>query len=381
MRYVPAAFLREGMTVAKTLYGKNNERLLVRGVTLNEKIIQSIRRLKIPGLYIDDDISRDIENIGIISDELRLKTIDGLKSIFQSVSSGARITEDSLTVVRARIESIIDELMENKNVMINMFDLKCFDDYTYSHCVNAAVLSVIIGMAMNLDRETLSRLAMSAVLHDIGKMFVDKSILNKPAVLTKEEFDHIRQHSILGYNYARESFLLSNACHPGIRDHHERFDGSGYPDGKTGSEISLFGRIISVADVYDALTSERPYRSAMSPSEAMEYIMGHSGTEFDPSIVSSFLRSVAPYPVGSTVLLSNGCTAIVVENYANFGLRPKVRVIADHGEPVQPYEINLSTDFNALSVTIVGMIEPPADKQEEENAKNGENGRPGLFLP
>jgi len=381
MRYVPAAFLREGMTVAKTLYGKNNERLLVRGVTLNEKIIQSIRRLKIPGLYIDDDISRDIENIGIISDELRLKTIDGLKSIFQSVSSGARITEDSLTVVRARIESIIDELMENKNVMINMFDLKCFDDYTYSHCVNAAVLSVIIGMAMNLDRETLSRLAMSAVLHDIGKMFVDKSILNKPAVLTKEEFDHIRQHSILGYNYARESFLLSNACHPGIRDHHERFDGSGYPDGKTGSEISLFGRIISVADVYDALTSERPYRSAMSPSEAMEYIMGHSGTEFDPSIVSSFLRSVAPYPVGSTVLLSNGCTAIVVENYANFGLRPKVRVIADHGEPVQPYEINLSTDFNALSVTIVGMIEPPADKQEEENAKNGENGRPGIFLP
>jgi len=381
MRYVPAAFLREGMTVAKTLYGKNNERLLVRGVTLNEKIIQSIRRLKIPGLYIDDDISRDIENIGIISDELRLKTIDGLKSIFQSVSSGARITEDSLTVVRARIESIIDELMENKNVMINMFDLKCFDDYTYSHCVNAAVLSVIIGMAMNLDRETLSRLAMSAVLHDIGKMFVDKSILNKPAVLTKEEFDHIRQHSILGYNYARESFLLSNACHPGIRDHHERFDGSGYPDGKMGSEISLFGRIISVADVYDALTSERPYRSAMSPSEAMEYIMGHSGTEFDPSIVSSFLRSVAPYPVGSTVLLSNGCTAIVVENYANFGLRPKVRVIADHGEPVQPYEINLSTDFNALSVTIVGMIEPPADKQEEENAKNGENGRPGIFLP
>ena len=381
MRYVPAAFLREGMTVAKTLYGKNNERLLVRGVTLNEKIIQSIRRLKIPGLYIDDDISRDIENIGIISDELRLKTIDGLKSIFQSVSSGARITEDSLTVVRARIESIIDELMENKNVMINMFDLKCFDDYTYSHCVNAAVLSVIIGMAMNLDRETLSRLAMSAVLHDIGKMFVDKSILNKPAVLTKEEFDHIRQHSILGYNYARESFLLSNACHPGIRDHHERFDGSGYPDGKMGSEISLFGRIISVADVYDALTSERPYRSAMSPSEAMEYIMGHSGTEFDPSIVSSFLRSVAPYPVGSTVLLSNGCTAIVVENYANFGLRPKVRVIADHGEPVQPYEINLSTDFNALSVTIVGMIEPPADKQEEENAKNGENGRPDLFLP
>jgi HD-GYP domain-containing protein (c-di-GMP phosphodiesterase class II) len=186
-------------------------------------------------------------------------------------------------------------------------------------------------------------------------------VLNKPSVLTEEEFAHMRQHSILGYNYARDSFLLSSSCHPGIRDHHEKFDGTGYPDGRSGNEISLFGRIISVADVYDALTSERPYRSAMSASEAMEYIMGHSGTDFDPDVVNAFLRCVAPYPVGSTVQLSNGCTAIVVENFANFGLRPRVRVIAQNGEPVEPYEINLSTDFNYLNVIILGSLDIPED--------------------
>ena len=361
MRYVPSGYLREGMTVAKTLFGRNHERLLVRGVILNRKLIQTVRRLKIPGLFIEDDISRDIESIGIISDELRLKTIDGLKNVFQNAKGTRVLSPSSLDVVRARIEGIIDELLDNKNVMINMFDLKCFDDYTYSHCVNAAILSVILGMTLNFDRETLSRLAMSAVLHDIGKMFVDKAVLNKPSVLTEEEFAHMRQHSILGYNYARDSFLLSSSCHPGIRDHHEKFDGTGYPDGRSGNEISLFGRIISVADVYDALTSERPYRSAMSASEAMEYIMGHSGTDFDPDVVNAFLRCVAPYPVGSTVQLSNGCTAIVVENFANFGLRPRVRVIAQNGEPVEPYEINLSTDFNYLNVIILGSLDIPED--------------------
>jgi len=368
MRYVPSGYLREGMTVAKTLYGRNHERLLVRGVVLTRKLIKTVRRLKIPGLFIEDDISRDIENIGIISDELRLKTIDGLKNVFQSATGGRVLPPTSLNIVRAHIEGIIDELLENKNVMINMFDLKCFDDYTYSHCVNAAILSVIIGMTMNFDRETLSRLAMSAVLHDIGKMFVDKAILNKPSVLTEEEFAQMRQHSILGYNYARDAFLLSSSCHPGIRDHHEKYDGSGYPDGRSGTDISLFGRIISVADVYDALTSERPYRSAMSPSEAMEYIMGHSGTDFDPNIVNAFLRSVAPYPVGSTVQLSNGCTAIVVENYPNFGLRPRVRVIAEHGEPVEPYDINLSTDFNSLNVIILGAAEIPEEPLEDNGS-------------
>ncbi|MEL4107012.1 HD-GYP domain-containing protein [Oscillospiraceae bacterium WX1] len=355
MRFVPASCLRDGMQVAKPLYGKNNEKLLAVGVVLNCKYIDSIQRLKYPGIYIEDDISRDIDIMSVISDELRVETMKGVKRIFVDVKSGAG-RKEKVEEIRLMVESIVEELLINKHLMINMIDLKCFDNYTYSHSVNVAVLSLVMGIAMELDRETLWKLGLSAVLHDIGKVFIDKRIINKPDVLTPAEFEEIKKHSLLGYEYARKKFRLPTSSYTGIRDHHEKYNGTGYPAAKSGKSISLFGRIITLADIYDALSSERPYRKALCPSEAMEYIMGNMETVFDPKIAEVFIRKVAPYPVGTLVRLSNGDTAIVVENFEACCLRPKVRVIHSGGKDVPPYDLNLSNDYSLLNIVIEGPV-------------------------
>ncbi len=348
------------MQIAKTLYGVNSERLLVEGVVLNKILIDRIKILSFPGVYINDDLSKDIEIINTISDELRIETMYGIKKIFVEVKDTKDPKERSDEISR-QVDSIVDELLSNKNMMVNMIDLKCFDNYTYLHSVNVAVLSIVTGIAMNLDRITLSRLGLSAILHDIGKVFINKNIVNKPAILTDEEFTEMKKHSQLGYNYATEKFRLPSASYSGIIDHHEKFNGLGYPRAKRGKSISLFGRIITVADIYDALTSERPYRKALSPSEGIEYIMGGLETAFDPEIAATFIRKVAPYPIGTTIKLSNGCTAIVLENFELFCLRPRVRVYKINGKDVEPFELNLMTDFSLLNVVVIGVANEEED--------------------
>lgn len=360
MRFVPANCLREGMKVAKTLYGRNSEKLLIEGVILNKNYIESIRRMSFAGVYIDDDLSRDIEIINTISDELRIETMNGIKKAFIEAKNigdpRARVDE-----INTHVETIIDELLSSKNMMVNMLDLKCFDNYTYLHSVNVAVLSIITGIALGLDRGVLSRLGLSAILHDIGKVFIDINIVNKPGVLTDEEAEEMKRHPTLGFNYAKDKLKLSTTSYIGILEHHEKFDGSGYPGGRYGTQISMFARIITVADIYDALSSERPYRKAMSPSEAMEYIMGGWGTMFDPAIAGTFIRKIAPYPIGTSVKLSNGYTAIVLENYENYCLRPRVRVYRVNGRDVEPFELNLMNDRDLLNI----VIEDVADEPEE----------------
>ncbi len=353
MRFVPANCLREGMKIGQTLYGRNEERLLVVGTMLTNKYIKSISSLGISGLYIDDEVSKDIEIQNVISEELRSETMKGVKSLFVCVEKNT--CGVNLDDISNQVENIVEELIHQKHMLVNMIDLKVFDDYTYSHSVNVAVLSIIIGVTMGISRKELTKLGLGALLHDIGKVFIDKDIVNKPGKLTDEEFTSMKMHSKLGYDYVRDRFQLPVKSYVAVLDHHERYDGSGYPNNKKGDEISDFGKMIALADVYDALTSERPYRKALPPSEAMEYIMGNSQVHFDPELVKVFSRKVAPYPVGTLVRLSNGMTGLVVENYEAFCLRPRVRIIRENGKPVKLYEINLKDDMQYMNVTIEGI--------------------------
>ncbi len=312
------------MLVAQTLYGKNSEKLLIAGTLLTSKYIEGIARLRFAGIYIDDDISKDIEIMNTISDELRVETLNGIKKLFMKAENAkSQLTTQQ---IKEQVECIIAELLSNKNMMVNMIDLKCFDNYTYAHSVNVGVLALVIGVAAGFSTVVLSKLGLGAVLHDIGKIFIDKKIINKPGKLTNQEYDEIKKHSATGFDYTKEKFKISASSYTGILDHHERYDGTGYPNAKAMTDISFFGRIIAVADVYDALTSARPYREALSPSDAMEYIIANSAIMFDPDVVKLFMRKVAPYPIGTTVELSNGHTAIVLENFESFCLRPRVRV-------------------------------------------------------
>lgn len=359
MRFVPTSCLREGMRLYKTLYGKNDEVLLTSGTILTNRYISRIKGLKYNGVYIEDDLSKDIEIVSLISDELKHKTVKGIKDIFVNNTlaqpKSKTINSYNLDDTKLLVQNIVDDILGSKHLMINMVDLKLFDEYTYYHSVNVTVLSIVLGVALKLNKDELYKLGLGALLHDIGKVYVPVEILNKPSKLTPGEFEVMKKHSEAGYRHVKENYNLNVKSYIGILQHHERYDGLGYPDGRAGEQINLYGRIISICDVYDALTSDRPYRKGMIPSEAMEYIMGGSSIMFDPRLVQAFMKKVAPYPVGMCVRLSNNYTGIVLENYEDFCMRPRLRIFKKDNRAVEPFTVDLGTRENN-NVTIVEVV-------------------------
>lgn len=355
MRFIPSNCLRSGQKLASDLVMDRNRILLRRGIPLNQTLIQKIRQLGYQGVYIDDDISKDIQVANIISDELKYKAKKEIRSLFVSVEHNALFkTAEHIKTLGKVITSIVDELLYNRHVMVNVVDLRTYDDYTYSHSINVSVLSVVLGTVLGMDKKTLNELAMGALIHDIGKVFIDKNIINKTSKLTYDEFEEIKKHSLKGYNYVCSHSDMSENVKSVILMHHEQYNGNGYPVALSGDEIHLFGRIVCVADVYDALISDRPYRRAMLPSDAMEYIMSGYNTMFDPVIVDAFTRKVAPYPVGTCVKLSSGDTGIVVKNFESACMRPKVRIIRDN-QPTSDF-LDLAHDRAALNITIREIV-------------------------
>ena len=343
MRYVPTYCLRQGMKIGRNIYSSDEIVLLAKDVILTNEYIESLGKIGVNGAYIEDSLSYDIQIQNIISDELKIHAVKSMKEIYSNPGDVAK----TMSMVEKLAKSIISEISNNKNIMVNMIDIKTFDDHMYNHSVNVAVLASVIGIALHLDMKKIEKLTASALLHDIGKVFISKDILNKENSMTEEELALIKSHPEKGYRYIKQYYNISVTTYVGILQHHERFDGKGYPDGKKQDEISKFGRIICICDSYDNLVTEKPNQKAYLPSDAIEYIMANNGQIFDPKLVKTFLEKVAPYPLGTVLRLSNGETVIVIENNQYCSIRPKVRNLENN----EIYD--LTNDLNLRSVTIV----------------------------
>lgn len=354
--------LREGMIISKSLYNLNNKLLIKKGHPIKEIYIERIKKLGYQGVYIDDNLSEGLEIKDIISSELRRTAVYAVKDVFDELDLSQNVTTKSvkskLDSTKKHIDNIVFDIINNKNAIVNMVDIKVFDEYTFFHSVNVAILSIVIGHGLDLREKDLYALGLAAVLHDIGKVYIDKEILLKKGQLTETEFEMIKTHSESGYKHLKNSYEIPIASYIGVLQHHERYDGTGYPMRKKQEEISLFGRIICLADVYDALTSNRPYREAMLPSDAMEYIMANSGTLFDSKIVKVFMERIAAYPIGTSVKLSNGVVALVMDNNHRAPLRPVLKVYQDgEGQALlEPYRLDLNDMGNSKSITIIGVL-------------------------
>jgi len=355
MRYVPISCVREGMILADDLYDDEGHFLLVGGTFLTKTNLQSINRLMYSGIYIEDKMSEGIIHENAVNARIRERTLREVRDIFVQTEAGNLDIEETVEAAKHQVDSIVEEISGNKDVLINMMDLQAFDDYTYNHSVNVAILSISLGVALGMSKPELCKLGFAALLHDIGKVFVPKDILNKPDKLTSEEFEEMKNHSTLGWDHVKKGIGITDDVLVGILQHHEKYGGGGYPDNLSGESISLFGRIIAAADVYDALTSQRPYRTAMLPSDAVEYVMASIVTQFDPIVVDTLVKKIAPYPVGTCVRMSNGMCAIVKENNKEVCLRPKVRVYMEGEQEVEPYEIDLA-DLEHLNITITEIV-------------------------
>ncbi len=335
MIFLPTSQVQCGMKLARDLrmydiaYGHSV--LLRRGQTITDSALNRIKSLGFSGLYIDDGVENDEMLDTGLPEELRAECISSIKSLFLSFN-GTFDKQVMLQLDRlsSAVDALIYEIKNNEDFMLNIVDLKMYDDYTYHHSLSVSVVSISIGIGLGVDDIFLRQAGLSAMLHDIGKMMVPSSIMLKPSRLSAEEYDLIKKHPQYGTQILPRRSDISETIFDGILSHHERIDGSGYPLGVKQDDIPLVGRILAVADVYDALTSHRPYRAPWLPSEASEYIMGGSGTYFDEDVVAAFVKKVAPYPVGTCVRLSNGAIAVVTKNDEMAPLRPMVRLVQNN---------------------------------------------------
>lgn len=362
MRLVPIECIRENSLLGKNIYTSDGRCLLKAGVVLTDVILKRIRELQIFSLYIIDDYSSyEIEDI--IKPELRQKYIAVIKETFSDIERISSIhnfekrninqytkhEKKYFKSINKIAEELLENVLSNKHVLLSLVDIKSMDNYTYSHCVNVAVISIVLGLSLNLSKRHLTYLCIGALIHDIGKSFIPNEILQKPCELTPEEFEIVKKHPKLGYDFSGNFFGLSSHVKLIILQHHERFDGLGYPNGIAGDEISYLTRIVSIADVYDSLTSDRPYKRAMCPNDALEYLMSNSGTHFDYDMINVFCKVVIPFPQGTIVSLSNGDVAIVEETFPNFPLRPIVKIVKSDRKNKIGSKLNL---IDTLSVVI-----------------------------
>ncbi|MCT4620849.1 MAG: HD-GYP domain-containing protein [Marinisporobacter sp.] len=346
-------FLKPGMTLAKTIYGNDGQVLLSSGVNLRESYIQKLKKIGISSLYIDTRETADIVIEDVICEQNRFEAKNIIRTTMNDVYKGRSI--ETKEIFNA-VSNILDDLLGNKDIMLNLSDIKAADDYTFGHSVNVCVLSLVTGIAMGYNRERLEKLGVGAVLHDIGKIAIPIDILNKPGKLTDTEYKIIQEHPRLGYEIVKKHPSISSLSAMVVLTHHERYDGTGYPLGKKGEEIYEFSRIVAIADVYDALTSDRVYKKKALPHEAIEYLIAMGNNQFDGDIVKKFIQHVAPYPVGTIVRLSTGVQGIVVAVDKNCPNRPKVRCFWNkQGDTyLNEVEVNLA---NLPSIKISAVLE------------------------
>jgi len=325
--------IKPGSILGKTIISADGRVLLGEGISLSKEYIEKLKKLGINSAYIKNETLEKLEvqlNLeDIISDVTRTEAVLVTKKTLNNIMKG-KILEPA--PVFSVINNIIDDLVNQESLLVNLSDIRSFDDYTFAHSVNVAVLSLIMGIALGYDQIKLRNLGIGALLHDIGKIKIPLNILNKAGKLTDEEFEIMKSHSAEGFQILRENreftILIAHIAY----QHHERYDGTGYPRNLKEKNIHKFARIVAIADVYDALTADRPYRKRILPHEACEYLMGSCNSHFDYQLVSIFLQHVAPYPIGTIVLLNTGEKAVVVEQNKHFLLRPILMVFEKDGQ-------------------------------------------------
>lgn len=356
VRLVSITNCTPGMVIGRDIYNEKGSTLISQGVALTQRMIESLKQRNIHMVYIRDSSTSDLVIKDDIPLELRIEAENVIKETFLEMKESHqkwRKAVDNLNVSKLQkvFRSLIQEIKKDNKVLNLLTNIYIHNDYIFSHSVNVTIYSLAIAAKLGYDDKKLEEIAIGGMLHDIGKIMIPPEILNKPGKLIPEEYDIMKKHTEFGFDILRKQSSISLLSAHCAYQHHEKLDGTGYPRNLKGNQIHPYAKIVAVADVFDALTSNRAYRKAMLPHEALEVLFAETNTHFDHDVIQAFQKSVATYPEGVTVKLSTGETGVVVKYNFHVPGRPVVRVIKDPkgNDLAQPYDLDLS---NCLTVMI-----------------------------
>ncbi len=375
MHRIPVELLDPQMQLGRHLYNHRGDVLLAGGTQLTDAFIASIRQRGYHFVYVMDGIADDVEPRGLISQRLRSTTVRNLDSVFELMSEATKGTRDAaaeegahvlaemppklgsaverqIARLEADVEHLLDEVFDAQ-IFEGVAALKSHDNYTFEHSVDVAFYGVMLGRKLALGNEYLKDLALGCLLHDIGKMYVDERVLNKPGKLSASEFRQVMRHTVLGFQLVRQMPISSpRPAHVALQ-HHEQQGGGGYPNHLTGtnllartprerfdtSRMMLLSELTAVADVCSALSSDRPQRAALPAAEVLTVLRQMAGDHLNRQAVDAFVSMVEVFPVGVHVRFGGGKFAgtygVVVKCTPGAANRPIVRLLFDaHGAPV-----------------------------------------------
>ncbi len=383
--------VRPGMVLGMSLQNQEGHTLLGPGMVLTTEYLGRLRELGYWAAWIDDEDTRDISYEQAISSATRLATTRAVSETFNMTAQEVRnLKLASVDKVREvlqdrrfqehfdrapaverlihKVDTLVSEVLD-RPVLTGLGAIRSHNSYTFEHCLDVTVTATLIGRLAGYDRDTLKKLAVGCMLHDIGNIFLDR-LFNRGTPLTSEDQNRLQEHTSLGYLFLRDNLRLGVLASHVAYQHHEWQDGSGYPRGLTGTNrithgqeihvpgrINPVGEIAAIANFHDTTSSTQPHRKALPPDQVWHLIRRLAGVRFNRELVDLFLLSLPPYPVGSQVVVSSGpwrsFAGVVVSVPHPAVDRPLVRVLRDDtGGRIDPFEIDLTKE----DVTLRGII-------------------------
>lgn len=339
--------LTPGMILSEDVFLESGELILGSGTRLTQ-------------LHIDKLINYDIQSVKILLDtnepfEDDLKpfvakkteaqnafegSVGRFKSVFQSIKFGKNLAVEELENI---VTPLVDQVLNNSSIVRQLWQLEVCDAYTFDHSVCVSLTSALLAKWANCDEKTIREIAIAGLMHDIGKVNIPDEILNKPGILTQDEMKIMKTHATLGYVLLMNQKSVSEPILRAVVEHHERYDGSGYPYGLKGDMIQRISRIVAIADVFSAMTTKRVYREASNPFYVAKLMTEESYGYLDPMLTQLFLSRISNYYIGNVVKLSDSRVGVIVMIHKSQPHRPLVQVGTDFVDLIKHFELEIES--------------------------------------
>lgn len=337
--------LKEGMILKEDVYDSKGAVLIGTETCLEKNHIDFLKKNQIANVLAESKIEYDVRQLHVNQrDDLEAKyrsTVDKFKEIYTGFKLGKVPIYQELSDT---IAPLYEAILNDDQFAQKMWQIKAYDGYTFEHSVRVSMISGLLAKWYGMSEEQIKNATLAGLLHDIGKCNIPDEILNKPGPLTPEEYKVIKTHATLGYILIKDIHDLNYEVLLGVLQHHERIDGTGYPNGLKSHQISDVAKVVAVSDVYCAMTANRVYKVAMHPFEVANFILEKCYSSLDLSMTKTFLGNISHYYIGHKVILNTHEEAMVVMTYKDNPSRPLVRINDDY------YDLRKSTGIEIVSI-------------------------------